>query len=330
MEKVLITGGAGFIGFHLTQRLVSEGVQVDILDDFSRGVKDPELSSLLADDNVNCLSIDLTSANDTAALASDYNYIFHLAAIIGVQHVLKQPYDVLVKNIDMLRNVIDVCRRQVDFKRLIYTSTSEVYAGTLKHFELPIPTPEDTPLALTDTVEPRTSYMLSKIYGEAMCQHCDLPYTVIRPHNVYGPRMGLSHVIPELLKRALDTKEGESLKVYSVSHKRTFCYIDDAIELLFRVVQNEKCNGATLNLGAQGPEISIGDLGQIILETVAKDLTVESGPITPGSPSRRAPDMTKAKDLTGFQAQVGLREGVARTFQWYNETVFQSGGITAK
>lgn len=330
MTKVLISGGAGFIGFHLARRFVNEGFQVDILDNFSRAVKDPELSSLLADKNVQCISADLTSADDMAGLGTDYQYIFHLAAIIGVQHVLGRPYDVLTKNIDMLSNIIEVSRRQVDFKRLVYTSTSEVYAGTLKHFELPIPTPEDTPLAITDTAEPRTSYMLSKIYGEAMCQHSNLPHTIIRPHNVYGPRMGMSHVIPELLKRALDTKEGESLKVYSVSHKRTFCYIDDAVELLYRIVQNDNCKDVTMNLGAQGPEVSIGELAQIILETVGKELPVESGPITSGSPSRRAPDMTKAMELTGFQSQVELREGVAKTFQWYNETIFQSDGITAK
>lgn len=330
MTKVLITGGAGFIGFHLARRCVNEGLQVDILDDFSRAVKDPELSSLLGEPNVQCISADLTSVDDMADIGTDYQFIFHLAAIIGVTHVMDRPYDVLTKNVEMLANIIAVARRQEDFKRLVYTSTSEVYAGTLRYFELPIPTAEDTPLAITDTAEPRTSYMLSKIYGEAMCQHCNLPYTIVRPHNVYGPRMGMSHVIPELLKRALDTKESESLKVYSVSHKRTFCYIDDAVELLYRIVQNESCKDVTMNLGSQGPEISIGELAQIILETVGKELPVESGPVTSGSPSRRAPDMTKALEFTGFQAKIGLREGVAKTFQWYNETIFQSGGITAK
>lgn len=330
MTKLLITGGAGFIGFHLSRKCANVGLQVDILDDFSRAVKDPELDSLLAEPNVRCISCDLTTPDDIAGIDTDYQFIYHLAAIIGVQHVLNRPYDVLTKNVEMLSQVIEIARKQIDLRRLVYTSTSEVYAGTLKYFELPIPTAEDTPLTITATAKARTSYMLSKIYGEAMCQHSNLPYTIIRPHNVYGPRMGMSHVIPELLKRALDKQEGESLTVYSVSHKRTFCYIDDAVEMLYRIVQNENCKDVTLNLGSQGPEVSIGELAQIILEAVGKDLTVEYGPVTSGSPSRRAPDMSRALALTGFQAKVGLREGVVKTFKWYNKNVFQSGGITAK
>ncbi len=230
----------------------------------------------------------------------------------------------------MVSRVIEHSKKQKNFKRLVYTSTSEVYAGTLRYFDLPIPTKEDTPLAITDTSENRTSYMLSKIYGEAMCHHSSLPYTVIRPHNVYGPRMGMSHVIPELLKRALDTEDGGSLEVFSVSHMRTFCYVDDAVELLFKIIQNDSWKNVTLNLGSEGPEVSIGELAEIILQTVNKNLTIQSGPVTSGSPSRRAPDMFRALALTGFKAKVGLDDGVAKTFKWYNENVFQSNGITAK
>jgi len=330
MIKVLITGGAGFIGFHLARKCVNEGLRVDILDNFSRAVKDRELDSLLNETNVRFISCDLASQDEIIRIDTDYQVIFHLAAIIGVQHVLNKPYDVLTKNIEMLSHVIEVSRKQVSLSRLLYMSTSEVYAGTLRYFELLFPTAEDTPLAITDMAEARTSYMLSKIYGEAMCQHSKLPYTIIRPHNVYGPRMGMSHVIPELLKRALETEEGGSLTVYSVSHRRTFCYIDDAVELLYRIVQNVNCKDVTLNLGSQGPEVSIGELAQVILETIGKDLPVESGPVTSGSPPRRAPDMSRALELTGFQTKVGLQEGVARTFRWYNENVFQTGGITAK
>ena len=102
----------------------------------------------------------------------------------------------------MLRNIITFGKRQENLERLIFTSTSEVYAGTLKYFSLKIPTPENTPLALTELSENRTSYMLSKIYGEALCLHSGLPVTIVRPHNFYGPRMGLSHVIPELFKES--------------------------------------------------------------------------------------------------------------------------------
>ena len=87
-------------------------------------------------------------------------------------------------------------------KLFVFASTSEVYAGSLEHFGLPIPTPETAPLGLPDLGRPRTTYMLSKIYGEALCRHAGLPFTILRPHNLYGPRMGMAHVIPELHARA--------------------------------------------------------------------------------------------------------------------------------
>jgi nucleoside-diphosphate-sugar epimerase len=92
----------------------------------------------------------------------------------------------------MLENVLTLARDQRDFSRFLFASTSEVYAGTLQYFGMPIPTPENTPLAMTALDEPRTSYMISKIMGEAMCQQSGLPFTIFRPHNVYGPRMGMA------------------------------------------------------------------------------------------------------------------------------------------
>ena len=120
---------------------------------------------------------------------------------IGVTHVMEKPYSVLYDNIRMLGNIIDLARRQSNLLKFFYASTSEIYAGTLKHFNLSIPTPEETPLAITDLSHPRTSYMLSKIYGEAMCQQASIPFTIFRPHNIYGPRMGMAHVIPEQLRK---------------------------------------------------------------------------------------------------------------------------------
>jgi nucleoside-diphosphate-sugar epimerase len=202
LKKVLITGGAGFIGYHLALHLSKKGYAVDIADNFARGIQDKFLLELISCENVNLLNIDLLDRTVFDGMSTDYNIIYHLAAIIGVKFVLKAPYDVLTKNMMLLQNVIDLCRKQTQLERLVFTSTSEIYAGTLKYFTLPIPTPETTPLAVTGLSENRTSYMLSKIYGEALCLHSGLPVTIIRPHNVYGPRMGLSHVVPELSMKA--------------------------------------------------------------------------------------------------------------------------------
>ena len=321
-EKVMITGGAGFIGLHLAKRLLEEGFQVDLLDNFSRAVNDKELKEILGKDKINFYNIDLLAPDQINKLATDYDVIFHLAAIIGVTHVMDYPYDVLYKNISMLGNIIDFARRQKKLSRFLFASTSEVYAGTLKHFNLPMPTPEATPLAVTNLSHPRTSYMLSKIYGEALCQQSGLPFTVFRPHNVYGPRMGMAHVIPEQLRNAHEAKEGDSVAVFSVNHTRCFCYIDDAVEMLLRIMISDDCEGRTINLGTQNPELKIKEVVQKCFSVVGKELFIDEKPETPGSPTRRVPDMTKTSSLLGYESKVSLHSGVVKTYEWYKKNVF--------
>jgi nucleoside-diphosphate-sugar epimerase len=237
---------------------------------------------------------------------------------------------VLVQNAQLLANAIELARRQKNLSRFVFASTSEVYAGTLTAFGMQVPTPESTPLAVSDLTQARTSYMLSKIYGEAMCQHAGVPFTIVRPHNVYGPRMGMSHVVPELLKRTHDAADGGRLQVYSMNHKRTFCYIDDAVDLLVSVLASADARNATINLGSTYPEVSIAEVAQTVIDVVGRKLTIEPMPETPGSPVRRAPDMQLAQRLTGCNSSVPLREGIARTYAWYRTKVFESGGATAK
>ena len=189
--KALITGGAGFIGYHLSCELVNRGYEVHILDNFSRGVEDSYLINLSKNEKVKLISCDLLDESCFSELSDDYEYIFHLAAIIGVQNVLNHSYDVLRKNVELLIRIIDFAKFNSKLKRLVFASTSEIYAGTLKYYGMEIPTPEDTPLAITPLDSPRTSYMLSKIYGEALLYQSDIPFTIIRPHNFYGPRMGM-------------------------------------------------------------------------------------------------------------------------------------------
>jgi UDP-glucose 4-epimerase len=322
LTRALITGGAGFIGLHLARRLVGEGWRIDLVDDFSRGASDAELAVLAERPEVGVFTRDLTRQDALDDIGQRYEYVFHLAAIVGVARVLDTPYQVLDANVAMTRNAISLARRQSSLKRFGFLSTSEVYAGSLERGELPLPTPESAPLALPRLSHPRTSYMLSKVYGEALCHHAGIPFTTFRPHNVYGPRMGLAHVIPELLERADRAPDGGKLEVYSANHRRTFCYVDDAVEMIVRAVASDACLGKTLNVGAQEPEISIGELAELVIATVGKSLTVVPGPPTQGSPVRRCPDMSRTAMLTGFNAAVGLEIGVQRTYEWYHSALF--------
>lgn len=322
MKKVLITGGAGFVGEALARSLIADGVEVHIVDNFSRGVRDPAVTMLRESGGVRLFDADLTCAETHEILDRDYEQIFHLAAIIGVRNVLERPFEVLRDNTAMLANMLRVAGTQRQLSRFVFASTSEVYAGSLQYLDMPVPTPEGTPLALTDLDHPRTSYMLSKIYGEAMCLHSGLPVTIVRPHNVYGPRMGMSHVIPELLQRTDAARPGTELTVYSPEHKRTFCHIDDAVALLKALVTSPAASGETFNLGAPGPEVEMAELARLIIATVDKPLRLEPGSTSPGSPTRRCADMSKASKFTGVTAKVTLEEGLRHTWKWYRDNVF--------
>ena len=142
--------------------------------------------------------------------------------------------------------------------------------------------------------------------------------------------MGMSHVIPEQLYKAWKTDSGGRIQVYSPEHTRAFCYIDDAVEMLKRMVERDKCIGKTLNVGTGSPEISIRELVQSCINLTDKKLTMEFLPATPGSPLRRAPDMTLTNELLSFGSQVGLKAGLEKTWNWYRENIFNGDEITAK
>ncbi len=322
MNRALITGGAGFIGLALARRLAHEGWGVDLLDDFSRAARDSDSAEFQTQKNVRLREMDLLDRAAVRELPDDYTCIFHFAAIVGVDNVDRNPEEVLRRNVALTTVAIDVAKRQKMLRHFIFASTSEVYAGALENFDLPIPTPEDAPLALPDVMRPRTSYMLSKVYGEALCLHSGLPVKIIRPHNIYGPRMGLMHVIPELLQRGHRIPEGGELAVYSVDHTRTFCFIDDAVEMIWRLAESDEPAGLVVNIGTQEPEITIGALAEIVIAALGKSLTIDPLPAARGSPTRRAPDMSRCTKITGYRSQVPVEEGIARTYEWYRANVF--------
>ena len=328
--KILITGGAGFIGYHLTKKLASEGNRVVIIDDFSRGVTDSFLKEIQKEYDVDLRTADLLDYSAQDDVENDFDYIYHLAAIIGVQNVLNHSYEVLANNVQLTMNAIRIAKKQEHLNRFVFASTSEVYAGTLKYHGLQFPTTEDTPLTVSDLRHPRTSYMLSKIYGEALLRQSTIPYTIIRPHNFYGPRMGMSHVIPELLRKAYFDEGNGKLQIFSAEHKRTFCYIEDAVDLITKLAGKAEAEGEEFNIGNEIPEVSMRELGEVIIDVTGKDLAIEELPPSPGSPERRCPSMKKVLDCIGEIPQTSLRDGVRSTFEWYKKYIFDGNEVCEK
>jgi len=280
--------------------------------------------------DVGIIDADILDPSVLLRLNKDYTVIYQLAAIIGVRYVMERPYEVLEKNVAIQTKSIEFAKCQKDLDRFVFASTSEVYSGSLIHLDMQIPTPENVPIALPNLEHRRTSYMLSKLYGEAMCQQSGLPFTIVRPHNVYGPRMGLIHVLPELMMKVHALPHAGSLGVSSVDHRRAFCYVDDAVETLRHLVAETKAVSGTFNIGNQEQELSIGEVASIVLKIMGRtDLSIVPLPETPGSSSRRCPDMTQTIEMTDFRPAIDLEEGVQRTYKWYRDNVFLAGQVSA-
>ena len=322
MKKILITGGAGFIGYHLTKYFSKLNYKVDLVDNFSRGVEDIHLKKLL-NENIKIINIDLLSSDINYIEKKDYDYIYHLAAIIGVNFVLKNPYRVLENNFKLLNNIIKFSQKQKNLNRFVFFSTSEVYASSLRNYGIDFPTPENTKLCADDLDDPRNSYALSKIYGESLCLHSDLPTTIIRPHNFYGPRMGMSHVIPELIKK-IYFNDKESMKINSGDHSRTFLYISDAVKILTDLVKSDLSVGKSFNIGDESHELKIIDLAEIIAKNLKKEITFFCDKGINNSPSRRCPSMKNVYQIIQQNQLVDINDGVQKCFKWYLENVFNS------
>ena len=318
MTRILITGGAGFIGHHLARRLLEdEAAELTLVDNFSRGRHDAELADMAAG-RVRLIDGDLTTPETWTALGRGYDFVYHLAAVIGVRNVLQRPQDVVRVNALATIHLLDwLVGGGAD--KVLFSSTSEAYAWTQHFYPLPVPTPESVPLALTDLSDARSSYAGSKIFGElAVTQYClahQKRFVIVRYHNVYGPRMGTEHVIPELFQRA---RAGQNpLVVYSADHKRAFCYVTDAVEATVQAMDSPAADGYTINIGNDREETTIGDLAVSILEHARCSVEIIAKPADNDPIPRRCPDLTRARQLLGYEPSVTLDNGLRATLAWY-------------
>jgi UDP-glucose 4-epimerase len=317
-----VTGGAGFIGFHLARELATKGYNVIICDNLSRGQFDKDLRDLLENEHVVFTKMDLAKPDSTKDIDHDVDIVFHLAAINGTRYFYEIPFDVLTVNLLSLINILRWLNES-RCRRFIWLSSPEVYSGTIQHLDGPVPTPEDVPVCITNTTNPRFSYACSKIAGESLCLNfangrmSEVAVTVVRPHNIYGPRMGFEHVIPELLLRIL--RREDPLAIFGSDNKRAFCYVTDLVRALILVAQSDQLNGQIINIGNDTEETTILSLANALCKLFNFNPRFEIHEAPPGSARRRCPNLSKARSVLRYTPQVNLDAGLRMTSEWYSQ-----------
>lgn len=318
MARILLLGGAGFVGYHLARRLAEEpSNRITLVDDLSRGRMDRDLTALLARPGVELVRADLTDPAALAAVPRAWDEVYLLAAVVGVRHAMQDPLRVIRVNTLAALNVLEWATPAIG--TLFFASTSETYAGAVSLGQVPVPTPETVPLTVADVHNPRFAYAASKILGEAAMIHYGaskgLPVVIGRFHNVYGPRMGADHVIPELCLRALSRED--PFTVYGPEQRRAFCHVTDAVEAMVALMGTPGAAGQIVNIGNDAEETTVEHLLERILRIADFSPTRERLPAPPGSVDRRCPDLGKLRALTGLVPKVPLHAGLQETFAWY-------------
>ncbi len=315
-KKILMTGAAGFIGFHLLKEISkNSNFEITVIDNFSRGKKDFEFNNLLKKRrNIKVKKVDLTKS---FKINENYTHIFHLAAIVGVQNVQKNPIKTFDTNLISTLNILKAFGNKKKKPLIVFFSTSEVYQPLLDNKKLKFPTSEKQKFTYPTLFNSRQSYYLSKFFSEIILQLANFKYIIYRPHNIYGPRMGYSHVIPELFLKFSNNKI--KVDVFSPSHKRAFCYIDDAIKLIVGSCFKKRSLNKVFNIGNMKEEVKIVDLVKKIKKILNSKKNFYLRKNTLGSPFRRIPDTKKIQKIVKIKNFISLDEGLEKTITWYQK-----------
>jgi UDP-glucuronate decarboxylase len=334
-RRVLLTGGAGFLGYYLVQTLTEwnrhvsreNRIELTVVDNCRRGV--PAWLQQMSHETVRLLAHDVTAPLPPSL--GNFDYFIHAASIASPTFYREQPLATMDANVTGLRLLLEHIRRQQDSNGFVsgclFFSSSEIYGDAEPGA---IPTPETYPGRVSST-GPRACYDESKRYGETLCvvfaQQYGVPVTMVRPFNNYGPGLRISdrRVIPDFARNLL---AGADLAVHSDgSPTRTFCYVADTIVGYYKALLRGR-PGEAYNIGSDSPEISIDALAERIAEA-GRELFGYSGRVVRqthadprylvDNPQRRCPDISKARAELGFETAIGLDDGLRRSLVWYSE-----------
>ncbi len=311
-SRALITGADGFIGSHLTELLVREGYTVKALSQYNSFNYWGWLEDVECRSEIEILSGDVRDPHYCKQITKDVDVVFHLAALIAIPYSYVAPDSYVDTNV---KGTLNICQAALEngVKRVIHTSTSEVY-GTARY----VPIDEKHPL------QPQSPYSASKIAADAMAMSFhsafDLPVTIARPFNTYGPRQSARAVIPTIISQIASGKT--QIQLGDTTPTRDFNYVLDTCRGFLALARCDEAIGETVNIGANF-EISIGDTLNLIRELMGSEVEflTDEQRLRPEKSEvfRLWCDNTRIRELTGYTPQVNLREGLQATIDWFTQ-----------
>ena len=306
--RVLVTGGAGFIGSELVRQLADCCEDVVVVDNLVNGKRE-NLTDALSD-TVRLVEADIRDTDKMAELVGGIDVVYHLACL-GVRHSIHSPRENHEVNATATLELLRLARA-ADVERFVCVSSSEVYGTGLW-----------APMGEQHPTFPMTVYGGAKLAGEcyarAYYRTYEYPTVVVRPFNTYGPRShhegDSGEVIPKFLLRC---QAGQPMVIFGDgAQTRDFTYVSDMARGILLAGESDACIGETINLGA-GEEITINELAQAVADAVGRDDSpIEHQPMRPGDTLRLCADIGRAREVLGFEVQVSLREGLGKLLEWY-------------
>lgn len=312
-KKVLVTGAGGFIGSHLSERLVELGAHTRGLVHYNALGTWGWLDRSEVRNEMEVVSGDICDRDSVLQAMQGVEIIFHLAALIAIPYSYHTPASYVRTNVEGTLNVLQAAR-QICVERLVHTSTSEVY-GTARY----VPIDEEHPL------QGQSPYSATKIAADKLAEafhlSFELPVTIIRPFNTYGPRQSARAIIPTIITQALTQP---AVRLGNLQPLRDLTYVEDTVEGFIKIAQEARAIGHVINVGS-GKEISIGELGNTILKLLHKDVAIvhDTPRVRPsGSEVERLCASTrKAEKLLGWHARNSLKEGLTKTIEWIEKNL---------
>lgn len=311
-KKILITGGAGFIGTHLCQALAREN-QVVVLDNLRRNaLQDAGVDKLPA---VTLREGDVIEMPEVQQAMTGCTHVIHLASIAGVDTVMKNPVTTMRTNLIGTSNVLEVARELGSIERVIDFSTSEVFGRHAFNVA------EGDVTSLGAVGEARWTYAVSKLATEHLTfnyyKQFGLPTCSVRPFNIYGPMQVGEGAIHHFILRAL---RGEPLQIHNDGGQiRAWCYVDDIIDGTLTALTHPDAVGHSFNIGNPRSTVTIYNLAREIIRLSSSSAAIEFVPWSFPDVELRIPNIEKARELLAYEPQVDLEEGLLRTIRWYRQ-----------